>query len=250
MSGNTAGGGLQVVEAALVSAPTPTNRRPRAEDCARLTAASLRPQLTAGASACPLPGGQLARAVWLPLRGCFGGRGRALLLRCPCCERLARVLWRPPLQGWGCWRCRPVSHPSHRRPGARAGRRKPASWSLQQIEAAQRDTADRLGLVAWPPERLIWRLADLEAAPRRPDAPRLSLGRELALLARLDALESLRVGTIAGQLQALGGVITGDAAALMARALQIIGATRWASRRPAGDSRYGLRLQEGDRGKR
>lgn len=213
------------------------HRRPRAEHCQRLTAAGLRQRLEVGATACPLPGGQSAAVVWRPVRGCFGGRGRALLLRCPCCERLARVLWRPPLQGWGCWRCRPVSHPSHRRPGARAGRRKPASWSLQQIEAAQRDTADRLGLEAWPPSRLLWRLADLEVAPRRPDAPRLSLGRELALLARLDALESLRVGTIAGQLQALGAVVSGDAAALLARAHASLAATRWASRRPAGDPR-------------
>lgn len=219
-------------------------RRPRAEACHRLSVGSLRPLVSAGADRHRLADGAELGLLWRPVRGCYGGRGRALLIRCPCCSRPARVLWQPPGMGWGCWRCRPVSHPSHRRPGARAGRGKPSGWSLARLEAEQQRTAALLGLQAWPPSRLLWTLADLETAARRTDAPRLSPARELALLLRLSALEDQRValvcGQVAAQLQALGAdPMTGPmaAAGMAARAERTLQATRWAMRRPAGDRR-------------
>lgn len=225
--------------------------RPRAEHCHRLTVGSLRPLVTAGADRHRLADGAELGLLWRPVRGCYGGRGRALLVRCPDCGRPCRVLWRPPGRGWGCWACRPVSHPSHRRPGARAGRGKPSGWNLARLEAEQRRAAALLGLEAWPPARLLWTIADLEAAPRRPDAPRLRPARELALLLRIDALEDRRValvcGEVAAQLQALGGgePVLGPmaAAGMLARAERILQTTRWAMRRPAGDRRYRTRTE-------
>jgi len=220
--------------------------RPRAEHCHHLTVGSLRPLVPPGAERHRLADGAELALLWRPVRGCFGGRGRALLIRCPDCSRPARVLWRPPGKGWGYWRCRPVSHPSHRRPGGRAGRGKPTGWSLARLEAEQQRTAALLGLQQWPPARLLWTLADLQAAARRPDAPRLSTARVLALQQRLNALEDQRVGLACGQamadLQALGadaqaGADAVAAAGLIARADQILQATRWSLRRPARDPR-------------
>lgn len=182
-------------------------RRPRAEACDRLTAASLRPSLAPEATACTLPGGQLAGLEWRPVRGCYGGRGRALLVRCPDCAAPSRVLWRPPGRGWGCWACRPVSHPSHRRPGTHRRRRpsgrssrKPRAWGRQQLADQQARIARLLGLPFGMGRRgwrsclpLVWGLRDLRAVPLSPDAPRLSHRRREALRERLDALESLRV---------------------------------------------------------
>lgn len=61
-------------------------RRPRAEACDRLTAASLRPLLVPEAPACTLPGGQLAGLEWRPVRGCYG----AAAVPCWCAARTAR----------------------------------------------------------------------------------------------------------------------------------------------------------------
>lgn len=220
-------------------------QRPRAEHCRRLTVGNLRPLLPAGADRHRLADGTELELLWRPVRGCFGGRGQALLMTCPDCGRGCRVLWRPPGRGWGCWACRPISHASHRRPGARAGQGKPIGWSLARVEAEQRRAAALLGLAQWPPDRLLWSMADLKAAPRRADAPRLQLARNRALQLRLDALDALRVGLIWGmataQLQALRAEADGEAATvdrMVRRANQILQATRWAIRRPAGDRRY------------
>lgn len=230
-------------------------RRPRAEACRRLSVGSLRPLVAADADRHRLADGAELGLLWRPVRGCYGGRGRALLLRCPCCSRPARVLWQPPGLGWGCWRCRPVSHPSHRRPGARAGRGKPSGWSLARLEAEQRRAAALLGLAQWPPARLLWTAADLKTAPRRPGAPRLGLARDRALLLRLDALDTLRVGVIWGiataQLQALGAGAGGESEMvdrMTQQAHQILQATRWAMRRPAGDRRYRTRTEAATNG--
>lgn len=222
-------------------------RRPRAEACDRLTAASLRPLLVPEAPACTLPGGQLAGLEWRPVRGCYGGRGRALLVRCPDCSAPSRVLWRPPGRGWGCWRCCPVSHPSHRRPGWH-GRGKPSGWQLDQIEAEQERIAPLLGLPTGAGLRrgwrsclpLLWSLGHLQTAPRAPGAPRLSWRRREALQERLDALESLRIlGVIEAcpfrdRLNPPGDERPALLAAYCRATLYL---TDWAMRRPTQDPR-------------
>lgn len=221
--------------------------RHRAHHCRRLSAGELRPLVARGAALHRLTDGSEVGLRWRPVRGCFGsGEGRSLQLLCPACGSAGRVLWRPPALGWGCWRCHPISHRSHRRSGARRGRPKPSSWRLSQIAAEQRHTAELLGLQQWPPERLIWGVADLFSAPRVPGAPRLSRDRQLALVLRLDALETMRLAVllpeIDAELKRLDPEIEGlpqwpGMESKTARAHRVVGQTAWAMRRPAGDPR-------------
>jgi hypothetical protein len=217
-------------------------RRPRAEACDRLALADVRGLVEPGAETAALPDGTTLALRWGEARGCYGGRpGCALLLVCPICSRSARVLWRPPGRGWGCCRCWPLSHPSHRRPGARKGRPKPLRWRGQQINREQRRCADLLGLESWPPERLLWSGRDLWRAPRRPDAPRISHHRQLALIRRLDALESLRVLAIIPNVDAFmkpqGLALQPPPAGMGPRATETVHATGWAVRRGPRDPR-------------
>lgn len=225
-------------------------RRPAAEHCWRVTLADVRPRVAPGAERYRLADGTAVHLRWSVLRGCFGGSGgRALLLVCPSCSRGCRVLWRPPAAGWGCWSCRPISAPSHRRSGARAGRGKPTSWHLDRLAAEQKRIVALLGLAYFPPPRLLWGLADLAATPRRPGAPRLSPERDRALLLRLDALASMRLALLVPgvneYLESCGGgpLELGGLEGLRARALRVLAATRWALRRPAGDRRYGRKYR-------
>ena len=206
--------------------------RPRAECCERLALADLRPLVQPGDAALDLPDGTTLALRWSGVRGCFGGRsGRSLLLVCPTCDRSCRVLWRPLGEGWGCcWR---ISYRSHRRSGSRKGQPKPRSWHCDQLQHEQRRCAEVLGLESWPPPTLFWRPFDLLTAPRRSDAPRLRFERQVALVRRLDALESLRIGSVVAS-SALPlhwpKRVSDDAAAVME-------STAWALRRPAGDPR-------------
>lgn len=225
-------------------APLPGGLRHRAERCERLSAAALRPEVRPGADHHRLADGTVLALRWAVVRGCWGGgEGRALEVHCPLCSANARVLWRPPGEGWGCWRCRPVSHPSHRRSGSGRGRGKPLSWRLAKIAAEQQQIAEMLGLEHWPPQQLIWRLEDLEQAPRLRGAPRLSRERREALLLRLDVLETLRTGVllpvVSHELIALGGTGTESEgmASVLAAAHRLLAATAWAMRRPARDPR-------------
>lgn len=219
-------------------------RRPLAEACERLATGDLRPLVAPDAVAHRLADGTVLQLRWDRVRGCWGGReGRALVLVCPCCDGRCRVLWRPPDAGWGCWRCRPVSHRSHRRPGARRGRRKPEGWRLAQLADEQRRTASLLGLLQWPPEHFLWDASDLRAAHRAPGAPRLCAARREALLLRLCALESLRVGELAPvvrrELEDYGRQLPKHRGArrMVADARRLLASTDWAVRRPAGDPR-------------
>ena len=207
-------------------------RRHRAEACDRLALADVRPLVEPGAAAAALPDGTALALRWGTARGCYGGRpGRVLLLSCPVCSRSARVLWRPPGCGWGCCKCWPLSHASHRRPGAHRGRPKPLRWRGQQINREQRRCADLLGLEIWPPDLIMWSARDLWLAPRRPDAPRISHHRQQALIHRLDALESLRVLAIIPEALLL------PPAGMETRATETVHATGWAVRRGARDPR-------------
>lgn len=216
--------------------------RPRAHWCERITAGELRALVEPGAERLALGDGLLLDLRWSRCRGCFGaGVGRALLLACPCCGRSARVLWRPPGEGWGCWRCHPISHRSHRRSGARRGHPKPPSWHADRWRAEQLRIVELLGLVEWPPRRLLWGMADLLAAERLPDAPRLNPARDRALLLRLHALESLRVASViaanAWLLDASGIAMPEGLPRLRSGAERLERATRWAMRRGAHDPR-------------
>lgn len=241
------GGGADVEPAGLM--------RPRAEDCERLGITALRGLLTPGGTACRLPGGEVAAVRWHACRGCYGRPGRALLVCCPVCSRPGRVLWRPPGRGWGCWRCCPVSHPSHRRPGGhrrhrRPGRssKKPRGWNRQWLEAEQNRIARLLGLPAGTGKRrgwrdclpLLWNLGHLRAAPRAHGTPRLSNRRREALEERLDALESLRILDVLAacpfrDLLSPPGDERPRLLAAYCRATLYL--TEWAMRRPAHDPR-------------
>lgn len=216
--------------------------RPRAEHCRRLALADLRPLVEPPAAALALGDGTELGLRWGPARGCYGGRpGRALLLLCPSCRRSCRVLWSPPAAPWACGLCHRISYRSHRRPGAHRGRPKPMRWRREAIHAEQHRCAELLGLALFPPDRLIWGLGDLLAAPLRPDAPGLSWRRRLALLQRLDALEGLRVLSFAPEVEALARVVgmpeLGEPEGLREGAEAVIHQTGWAVRRGPCDSR-------------
>lgn len=224
-------------------------RRPRAERCRRLGLKDIAHLVVAGASSASLPDGTTLRLRWGSARGCFGGRpGRSLLMVCPCCQRSARVLWRPPAQSWGCCRCRPVSHRSHRRSGAQAGDSKPSTWRAAQLMDQQRRCAALLGLAQWPPNKLLWDWRDLQQADRRPGAPRLSRRRALALTRRLEALEWLRFCAAASQMNRFMAGLNlppalahADAEVLCRDAEVLLRITSWAVRRPPQDPRTNRR---------
>jgi hypothetical protein len=208
--------------------------RPRAECCERLALADLRPLVQPGDAALDLPDGTTLALRWSGVRGCFGGQtGRSLLLVCPTCDRSCRVLWQPPGERWGCCCCWRISYRSHRRSGSRKGQPKPRSWHCDRLQREQLRCAELLGLESWPPPTLFWRPFDLLTAPRRSDAPRLRFQRQVALVRRLDALESLRIGSVVAS-SALPlhwpKRVSDDAAA-------VVESTAWALRRPAGDPR-------------
>lgn len=219
-------------------------RRPLAEHCERISVTDLRPLVEPGAERHTLADGTRLQLRWAAVRGCFGGReGLALVLRCPGCQAHARVLWRPPGAYWRCWRCQPISHRSHRRPGARRGRPKPVRWRVAQICAEQRKIADLLGLQHWPPQRILWSWKTLGLEARRPDAPRLSSEREWALTLRIDALENMRLALLLPQIDAslreLGQGLPEwpELERGVAGSRRVVRATAWAMRRPAQDPR-------------
>jgi hypothetical protein len=235
-----------------VGATPRQGRRPRAEDCDKLTAAGLRLLVGPTAQSYQLPDGTLLELRWRAVRGGIGGRGVALSLGCPGCLSTVRVLRRPPGEGWSCWRCRPVSHRSHRRSGGARGQRKPTTWHVDQILSEQRRVVALLGLAQWPPSPLFWSLTDVQALPRVPDAPRLSQHRRAALELRLDALESLRIAAqlpgLAWGLRLLGSKQKLDPQELdwVVCAERVLKGTAWAMRRQAHDPRT-LRLREAHR---
>ena len=217
-------------------------KRPRSEDCQRLTLAKVRLLVPPGAEALTLADGTTLALRWGVVRGCYGGDrdGRALLLICPSCGRNARVLHRPPAKGWGCWSCTPVSRRSHRRPGARAGQPKPRSWRRHQIAAQQRRCAYLLGLASWPPRALFWTPADVLTLPRRRGARRIRRLKACALALRLYALDTLRWGmpspaqlTRFAEKQGLSLQGTGEFQELQDEATGLLRATEWAVRRPS-----------------
>jgi len=236
----------QIKPPPVTPTPYPRHRRPRAEDCERITAAQIRRWVQPESTNWKMADGTLLELRWAVVRGCGNGNngtGTELTLACPQCEATVRVLRQPPGEGWSCWRCRPVSHPSHRRPGSRGCRQKPPSWRLAQVISEQRRVVELLGLEQWPPRKVLWKFSDLEASPRRQRAPRLSEHRRTALLLRLDGLETLRYGAVLPLLQhelkALGAQPPDLASweQLNRHASFVLASTAWAVRRPAKDRR-------------
>ncbi len=224
-------------------------RRPREEDCLRITGAGVRPFVAPGALHHRLNDGTALELRWSTVRGCYGGQGAALGLGCPSCSQTVRVLRQPPGEGWSCRHCRPVSHRSHRRTGSSRGRQKPASWRIAQVSAEQSRIAGMLGLQHWPPTRVLWSLQDLQAASRVSDAPRLSFERREALERRLNALEDIRICAFAPLIRreskALGGsaVVPTAEESYLTEAEKELDKTRWAMRRQARDPRTLRRLE-------
>ena len=223
-------------------------RRPRAEDCLRITGAGLRPFVAPGALHHRLNDGTVLELRWSTVRGCYGGQGTALAMGCPTCSQTVRVLRQPPGEGWSCRHCRPVSHRSHRRSGAKRGNQKPLSWRIAQVCDEQGRIAEMLGLQHWPPKRVLWGLVDLQADSRAPDAPRLSGERREALERRLNALEDIRICAFAPLIRRKGKSLGGHAAVptvwerYLAAAERQLTETSWAIRRQARDPRTLRRL--------
>ena len=232
--------------------PYPRGRRPRAEDCDRLTAAGLRPLLKPGATHYRLADGTVLQLLWNRVRGGFGKGGKALGVLCPSCSASVLVLWRPPAAGWGCWRCHRISYPSGRRSGNKRGHRKPSTWQLEKITTEQLKVVALLGFTQWPPPQLLWCRADLEELPRAWKHRQLSARRRAALMDRLDALESLRLAgllpTVRREIERLGGEEAQPLPPLgwLERAEKTMTETSWAVRRQAHDPRT-LRAMESRR---
>jgi hypothetical protein len=223
-------------------------RRPRAEDCLRITGAGLRPFVAPGAQHHQLNDGTTLELRWSTVRGCYGGEGTALAMGCPACSKTVRVLRKPPGGGWSCRNCRPVSHRSHRRSGSSRGKQKPWSWRIAQVCDEQGRIAEMLGLHHWPPKRVLWGLVDLQAESRAPGAPRLSSERREALEHRLNALEDIRICAFASLIRREGKALGGLAAVptvgerYLAAAERQLAETSWALRRQARDPRTLRRL--------
>lgn len=218
-------------------------RRPRIESCQRFTVSDAKSLLEPGIQVLTIADGTRLELRWHSVRGCWGGKeGRAFLLVCPACQRGARVLHRPPAEGWSCWRCRPVSVRSHRRSGTHQ-KGKPLEWQLEQIDQQQREAAQLFGLVHWPPLKLLWTGPDLWNEPRRDDARRLRSERQRALVQRIDALETIRLGLlvpgIAAAFERLDATVPEwpGLAQKVQLAREVVASTAWVMRRRSVDRR-------------
>lgn len=217
--------------------------RPRAEDCARLTVGDLRPGVARGAATTVLSDGVEIGLAWRPTAGSFGGSGLAMVLVCPTCRRHCRTIHQPPGDPWSCWSCCPLSMPSHRRSGARAGRPKPSTWRTDQLRSEQRRALALLGL-----ERLVgspWNpqppfIAAMSRKTRIHPERRLALADRAVAARTLAEIETLR--SVAGGLGRLGGdpvAIPAAMGAMERLCSDVLERTGWATRRPASDARTG-----------
>jgi hypothetical protein len=214
----------------LPCATHPRGRCLRVEDTEVLRIADYRPQLQVGARSVVIDG-QLLDLRWMRVKNPVleartGSAAWRLYALCPACGKSARLLRRQRgAKGWSCVKCLRVIYPSQRRSGNgnRKGGPKPARsiafrWQLQQERVAR-----LLGLPQWPPQKLLWSVGDL--TPQRP----MSRHRRHALLMRLEALENLRIGALAGAgvLKSAGGPPTPGSPAVSALTLRD---TQWALR--------------------
>jgi hypothetical protein len=169
---------------------------------------------------------------WREVKGAFakgGGRGTAmsLLAYCPTCGATARSLLRPAGEAaWRCCSCTAVTYRCQRRPGNSKGKNKPLSYEMARLTAQQDRIACMLALRAWPPRKLMWSAAELE--PTR----KLQPERMAALLARLDAVEALRLLVLQRQLSILGASVTEPIVSPEQEAAlhRLMAATKWALR--------------------
>ncbi len=230
----------------IISSPTPclsSSQRPRAEACERLTISTLRPLVERNATSTTLEDGTLLQLAWSSVKSCYGGTGLALLILCPGCSRRCRVLHCPPGRGWGCWKCTPISTPSHRRSGSRRGRPKPETWHIDRHKEEEARVLRLLGLERRVGEdRSAWMLL---WASRRVN-PGMGRKRRQALVDR--ALAHRNLAQVTGLLYLRRDLIVLGAtlapvpdllSAVVAMAEETISRTSWAMRRPARDVRTG-----------
>ncbi len=206
-------------------------KRIRVEDCETLKVSDLRPMIRPGDAVVTLADGTRLDLLWCDIRGAFatgGKRGTATSPRalCPSCGHRTMVLRLPPgADGWGCRQCLPLIYRTQRRAGAPKGYRKPSTHTLATIDWEQERIARLLGLPCWPPPQMLWTAANL--APAR----RLNPMRRDALLARIDALETLRVICWLRRLWRLGVINRPqDLPLCEATVHRLLDATGWAMR--------------------
>jgi hypothetical protein len=212
-------------------------RRPRAEECPRLTATAARHEVGLAGDAYVVDDGAPLVLGWVPRTGSYGGRESRL--QCPACERWARVLYCAPIPGWSCGSCSGVIHRSQRRSGNRRGYPKPATYHLQRLEERQAKAVALLG-IAWPPLPMFWNAADLMAAPT---AARLSAARREALALYIVALEVERLAGLQPMVLrfcrfANEGEETERVLAMAEAAKRLAAATSWALRARGGRNLY------------
>lgn len=206
-------------------------------------AALLRALVPPGGTEVQMPDGSVVATTWTPSPGCI--KGQEMMFLCPGCGGRKRVLTLAPGEEWRCVKCRPISHPSERRPGNGTGG-KGASWHLARLDAQQRRALETLELAAWPPPRLVWSLEDLQALPRKPGAAALSPARVQALQHRIWALELLKLDVAAGLVRSLQRRVAGgddvgagdEVPGGLDSAERLERSTRWAVRTPAHNWRF------------
>ncbi len=199
-------------------------RRPRAEDCKKLTLREIRSKVQPGQSEVLIADGTACSLRWkLHAAGTFGesssrialkrrtqprygnspmtklDRGKSagwvLELICPSCGATCRNLWKPPEDmPWGCRRCLRISYRSNRRSGSRKGRPKPSSSIIERLDADKNRCVHLLG---WRDLPAIRRLsADPQSGRQQPNHSKpkkgLSPARREALKHRLVAIEVAR----------------------------------------------------------
>lgn len=206
-------------------------KRIRAEECRTVKITDLRRQIQPGDAVVTLADGTELDLLWHEVKGAFaagGKRGTTTTPKalCPSCGHRALVLRLPPgADAWGCCRCLSLIYPTQRRPGAPKGYQKPSTHTIATICREQERIAQLLDLRCWPPQELLWDVAHLE--PGR----RLHPIRRDALLARIDALETLRVICWLRRMWRLGFIDRPQDLPLHeAAARRLLDATRWAMR--------------------
>lgn len=206
-------------------------KRIRSEECEILKVASLSSCVAGHQDWVVLDDGTKLDLCRAEVRGVFAAQGKrgtglTLMAHCPSCSRAARVLRKPyGAQQWGCRRCLPLIYPAQRRSGWHKGRvnRKPSTWALAAIRDEQRRVARMLALQCWPPRSIIWDRSQLQ--PTR----RLQEDRKVALIDRLEALETLRVMTCAAAFSSRYGItIISTPARHLLTLEQIKTTTQWA----------------------
>lgn len=209
------------------------------EKCRRLMAREVRKKVSVGDETVRLDDGLVLKLRWNEVKGVWAG-SKSIAMVCTGCGVNSCVLYQAPGRAlWQCYKCVPISYQSERRSGPVRGAR-PLKYVLAQIEAHQQACVEMLGLAEWPLKKAFWTWEDILAAPRKPEARRITAARKEALAKRLDAWDALRVCALTpGGNSALiyngetAAIHKSDLRALRAAGQAMIKATAWSTRRRA-----------------